>query len=644
MFEVICVQVTTNLRMLSDSTIKEITKEQEERLGQSTESSLETRLLDPAFIRQLWENLHDIERKAARLFIVETTHGFFSKRRWDAVAQKSHAHVTLGLTNLRRLGLVFTVRKLWSEVGYCMPVEVREIISSLLKPKRTAEPLPLERTQTLTYYMTGGRGIHLDFIGFLRYVNDLEIVLTQKQAIPRKHVQKLQPVLSFGDEHLSGWYEQLFPSDVRAAYPAAVATILDLALRLQLVQMIDRKLRLQEENVIRWVSKQNQDRLHDLYHILHLHYLPDEAWMQAFAFEMKSTVDTHWHSVHSLVAMVTDMGYAVPADAEEKLLDHWLHPLLGFGLIQLGRDTDDRLYWRWHPFAVDGDASQSHWYIEPTGTIIVSPAVPLSALWELGRLAHLQFEGEMLQCKLSAEKVQVYIASGGTEEQIHDLLQTCCPYPVPEQVGDQIRKWANGARQILFERVIRVHTANPAILDELRSIPMLSSYLTAVISETDFLINPALEQPLVEALRQCGYEPQAGKIERLPQVDRPDSSDMPGGTGLFTKSADWEGYQVENVFPDRYDSLPQLALIPKMWTQHYQSYHPQTLRDLIKRAQEIQVEIQLETRTGEERKGLPQKLDVEMGYWFVTIEVDKKKHKINLEHISRAKIILPSYV
>jgi 3-keto-L-gulonate-6-phosphate decarboxylase len=101
---------------------------------------------------------------------------------------------------------------------------------------------------------------------------------------------------------------------------------------------------------------------------------------------------------------------------------------------------------------------------------------------------------------------------------------------------------------------------------------------------------------------------------------------------------------VENVFPDPSDGVPQLSRLPRIWTQHYQSYHPQTLRDLLKRAEELQLTVRVQLAEGTEQEGVPVKVEIQLGFWHVTLDTRAGKSRLRLDDIQRVRMLLPDYV
>lgn len=639
-------------RMLSHATKAAIAAEQARRLSEPLPGEVETRLADPRVVWRLWETCTPIEQEAARCFLRESVQGFFSKKQWDLLAEKKHAHLTLGLTGLRRIGFVLTVRRLWSDIGFLMPREVRDILLlQLLDEAEAASPAPSE--DTLSYYTTGGRGIELDLFAFLQFVREHEVPVTRRQTIHRRVLPKLRPLLSFDERHVGSWFARLFSPALHNAYDAALAVLLDLALRLGLVQTSEQRLVLRDARVSAWLALSPEQRRRQLFVLLTCCYLPHASWLEALALKVLAADKEQWHSLSSLLDTLRRAGFALPPDALEQAREQWLHPLLGFGWVQLGLDREGGLWWRLSPsFAGERDGhGDAVWYVEATGEVIVPPLVPLAALWQLCRLGRLDFQGDMLRCTLLPEKVQAFVLAGGQQQEIESLLASRCPYPLPAGISGMLDSWIKQAKQIRLETWTRVRTADARILEELRQIPLLRPFVKEVVSATDFLVPLSRREALLDALRQCGYLPQddasIGRAQPVPSdPEAPDTiTTGVGEAGLFDPSAPWQLYQVENVYPDRLEGAAQLAELPSMWTRHFQSYHPQTMRDLFRRAKELQLTVRVETTAGNQWEGVPQKIEVEMGCWSITMEMERQKRaKIKLDEIRRVRLVLPDYV
>ncbi|MGD8191612.1 hypothetical protein ACQCN2_16650 [Brevibacillus ginsengisoli] len=650
-------QLKSCVSMLSDKTVQAIEAELNRRLPDYSlqedlpSGDLLNLLGNQNYIHQLWANLHPIEQEAIILFLQQSSKGFIKKKEWESLVQLKNPQLSFGLTGLRRLGLVYTVRKIWSEIGYLMPSEIRRALSK----ERTAIELvhmfshQAPHREVLTYYIPSGRGIHLDLFSCILNIHQHDITLTQKRTVHKRSLSKLTSGCSLQSEHIHGWYDHSFPSEVRKAYTGQEALLLDLLLRLGLCRWEGNRLVLDYVEINRFFNLEANKRNEWLVSSLLAAYLPPEPWLEAAMYDILHVEGQDWQPVEIMISRLDRLGYSLPSDAMTRLKDQLLHPLLGCGYLEVG-EKNAQLFCRKPQLLLNNQQTADFWYVEPTGMILVSQTVSLLSLWELSQFSSMEFSGEMIHCTLQAAKVQAYVSAGGTEERLLQVLQQGCPYPIPPTVCEQVSKWIKEAKQILFQQVVRVSTAHPNLLEELQGIPILQPFLQEIISSTDFLISLDQQEPFFHLLKQCGFEPSQGTVHHAT-----DLASMNGESagiearedlqiGLFTLLVPWDGYRVENIMPEKPEENPQIRSLPKMWTQHAQSYHPQTLRDIFKRAQELRLQVYLQVASGEEWEGVPERVEVEMGYWMITIEAGRRKLKIRLEDINRIRLILPDYI
>lgn len=650
----------TCLDMLSERTIEEIIQEQNRRLNILSDKSLIDRLQDPAFCQSIWEALTEHERKAAALFYTNAQQGFIRKRDFETITQQDIL-LTAGLTKLRRLGMVYTVRKMWSEVGYMMPFELRKNIypvSSRTRKKKIEPSVKEDAIQfVFSYPLPAGRGIHLDMLAFLLFLREQAVSLTQKNGIPRRMVLKWLERISLRDEHMRGWFSNLLPPEVKLDDQSPVSFLFDLSLRMRLVYLQDKRICLHHAILNDWLRKKNVEQMEEMREHLLRFYAPKEAWQEAFLFEWQ-LLDEGWHRVDGILAKLTQIGYKLPDQAQEQLKEIWLHPLLGLGMIQLGEDNQQNLWMRHNPYYQEKGDHQPKWYMDSTGEVMIPPGIVLAHLWELSRLGEMNVTGDFITCNLTFQRVQTYLSEGGSVDQIQQFLQEHTAHPVPESVVQLLTKWAGEAKQLSFEQVVRFKTISSTLLAELRDIGMLAPYMQEVISPVAFLIPTSRLDEFVRLLKECGYEPQSGEIRRFKSLGAVGSKsaeddcdthqisqgNSTGREGLFPLVTPFFDFKVENVFPDVGEAIPGLSTLPKMWTEHYQSYHPNTMRVILKRAQELRLEVQCQTFRSDEWTGKVQEVSLEHGYWQVCLMSKDRSWRGKVDEITRLRILIPAYL
>ncbi|MGG4494373.1 hypothetical protein [Brevibacillus reuszeri] len=631
-------RVQDSLEYLSETTQQAILVEQRKRFGIADDMDLSSRLQDPHFLGQVWDQAGELERTVIRLFVTRATRGFFSKRSWERETAKEHRHLSVGLTKLRRLGLILTVRKMWSEIGYFMPQEVREQMTLYLLPEPSEAFVSLSKT--LPYYIPAGRGIQLDLFGLLVFIRENQVPVTQKGAIHRRMSQKMQPLLSLTDEHAKGLV--LPPLNQEPREGLALTVTLDFALRLGLIQTSERRLVIQPYQIQQWLSLSPPERWEQLFEMAIQQYLPHGGWWDAFVQVMKAVSLDQWCFLEAQLSMLETAGFALPSEAKSFVTEQWLHLLAGMGWIELGEGDDQKLYWRWN--SLPRLTAEEGWFIDPAGAITIPPLVPLQDVWEISKLCQLEFDGPLIRGELSARMLQSYLTAGATEQQALEILRSGCAHPLPEGLIEMIYQWAKTARQIQMEPCFCVRTAHAGFVEEWKQISEFRPFLSQVISPTEFLIPQGMEFALISTLRQFGYEPQVLSHFSALSAGADSTTDEKGRNGLFLVERPWDGYAVENTFPEPTDGIPEIVSLPKMWTQHFQSYHPQSMRDLFKRSVELQLEVDYQLRGQEKLRGTPLEVRVELGYWMVTMETETGKHRYRMEDMERVRIVVPQYL
>ncbi|MFD2371944.1 hypothetical protein ACFSO0_18620 [Brevibacillus sp. GCM10020057] len=631
-------RVQDSLECLSAATQRAIKVEQANRFAVPEDEDLSARLTDPDFLGRVWEQASEIERKVMRQFVTASTRGFFSKRSWEKAAANDLRHMTVGLTRLRRLGIVMTVRKMWSEIGYLMPLETREQITSYLLPQPSRAFVSLAKT--LPYYITAGRGLHLDLFGLLLFIRDNEVPVTQKGAIHRRMSGRMATLLSLSDEHCAGVV--LPPLDQEDREGLVLTIALDLALRLRLLQIKGKSVAIRERQVRRWLAQSPPERWRDMYECVTEQYLPHGHFWEAFALMMRQVPLDQWCSLDEQLRMLKEAGFTLPPEADRLIAEQWLHLLTGMGWVQLGMDAEERLYWRWN--SLPQLTAEEGWFVDAAGTITIPPLVPLLHVWEISPFCTLHFDGPLIRGEIEAKRLQAYLASGKDEQQVIGRLRAASAHPLPEALVEAIGQWAKTARQIRLEPCFCVRTAHPGFLEEWQGIPDFQPFLTQILSPTEFLIPLSQEAALVALLREYGYEPQvlAHTAEAAGEPEQEAAGTAPDG--WFAVERPWDGYAVENTYPDLLEGMRDVAALPKMWTQHFQSYHPQSLRNLLKRASELSLEVEIQLEGAEIQRGLPSDVRIEMGYWTVTLATGSGKARLRLDDIGRVRIVVPDYL
>src|SRR5690606_28833702 len=113
-------------------------------------------------------------------------------------------------------------------------------------------------------------------------------------------------------------------------------------------------------------------------------YTPADIWLQHGAAAVRNIPRGQWFSVRRLAQALIEAGVTTSgrcdAEAEQSLFSYWLKPMAAFGLMELGMLPDGPAA-RLLPY--EEDEEEKLWYVQPDFEIIVPPAAPLLARWDL---------------------------------------------------------------------------------------------------------------------------------------------------------------------------------------------------------------------------------------------------------------------
>ncbi|GAA4710069.1 hypothetical protein [Brevibacillus fulvus] len=628
---------------LHESVAAEICREQTNRLQITDNRDLWSKLTDFTYLTSLFERLSETEHRVLTLFLTDASRGFLAQRDWSSASRGKRLEHAYALTGLRRLGFIYLLQNQQQEQAYVVPQEVRQAFLKWRIAKLSVKKAPVHlQQQALPYYIPSGRGIHLDMIAVLLSVRQQPLRLTKQGRVARQALQKLASRISLQAAHL---HRDLMQDEVPSEQ-AAVMFVLDLAKQLRLLHAQGQQLVLSEQSE-RWLELPVEQRREQLWQVAFAEWLPLESWIEAFAMLMKELEPNEWFALDDLLALVTELGCRLPQDAETILLNRWLHLLLGLGWVRLGRDRQGRNYVQIVPIC--GEAADARWYIDPAGVLTLPPNVTSAKLWQVSRYGEISFQLGAMACQLTDAAGKQAVAEGESAQEIADFLQKSCAHPLPEAVHDLLGRWERDSRSILLDRVVRVRLATPQLAEELQQIPALRQWIDSQISPTEFLIPERWEAEWCQTVKEHGYPltcegsiDRAGNSEAESSREQCQRSNVSNVKEAETPAWPWPAYQFQSRFPDRYEGLEEIVKLPKMWTRHFQAYHPQTLRTMLAQAIQLELEICWENKQGTIQRSFPVKLKNEHGYWRVVCLNQTAAGEILLDDIARLQILLPA--
>ncbi|MEW9672814.1 helicase-associated domain-containing protein [Ammoniphilus sp. 3BR4] len=596
--------------MLSDRVKKQMIQEH----GQSGEDL--SFLLDPHYLDQCWTRLAEDDKQVIRFFLWAKGEDFLTYRELEqGNLPLPSARFRLALTRLRRLGFVYTLRRLWGELAYVIPRELLALFRRQLVPEHSSwkrdRILPVESSYHILQ----------DILQALNNVRYHPLELTKKGTVNKKSLRQMFAGLAVSKEMFAfaGNSTPCLPP-----YDKHEAILLDLLSQWDLWQIEEDRLGLKQ--VENWVQESQQNLQRQFCELLYP-YLNLSPSLQ-FCWDL--CMSLRRNQVYSLGAILESMGDFAPS--MESVLTNWLEPLARMGIIRSLPVEGDTL-WMWVEWEEWPSATI---YVQPNFEILLPAFSPMKRKWEILSFASLQKKEEMWSLSLTRQSVQPYLESGGTAQELLAYLEQHSSVPLTDQMKETIQQWEREFQQISFMDCRIMQVSHRDLADEMVKIPSIARFLRGRLGDRAFLVHVTAFEQLRDELELRGYP--IGPVQNLllPQEEKKTRE-----LQVFKPSAMTVDYKVESVFPDLEDAIPGLRQLPKMWMANYSRYHESTLRDLLQKAAQLNMEVRLQWK-GKESRIYPLSVVNKNGYWHVQgYGEDRKEQDVRLEDIGNIQILWP---
>ncbi len=599
------------------SMLSERVREQVALEHQKTDLQL-TFLLDSEYLHSCWESMSEEEKQVIHFFILVSGDDFLTYRELEQSKLPLHpTRFRLAMTRLQRLGLIFTLRRMWGELAYIMPCEIVNHFRKIWVPKShdwKSQGLPLDHT---SYHILD------DLLQVLNTVNRKTLELTKKGTLPKKILKLLFEHTKVNHELFAG-----FPNSptLLSPYDLHEAILLDLLVQIELLVKKGNELVLGD--IEKWIhqpiEKVSVQLMKQLIGYLDLN--PKLAHFYALIQDLDKG------ECYSVTAILHDMKeFASPIG---EVRDRLILPLSRLGFMQSEVKQDDLIFmWKNR-----GEIPQSFLYIQPNFEIMVPGFAPLSLKWELLSFTSMVKKEEMWVFKLDKNAAQGSFEKGKSAEEITGYLQSVSQAPIPENVAEAIREWERQLQQVSFFDARIMKISHIELARELEKIPIISQYFQEKLGERAYVIHVKDWDLLVMELEKRGY--LTGTVKNLLLIKSEEEADS---IQFFKPQPSGGDYKVESVFPELEDAIPELRKIPRMWISHYSRYHESTLRELIQWAIQLGLEVRMEWK-GKACNIQPHSLVNRHGFWtMLSGDLNKMEKAFRIEEIGKIQLLVPSH-
>jgi len=404
---------------------------------------------DPDCIRAASAKLSGEARAALASAVRHYGAGPFEEELLAAAAGRElrAADVRRGLTELRRAGIVFAVRKPWGDRQYFLPTNAYAAWLHALHP---ASLQRAEADGKRTVRLDGGyrSPLSLQLLHALASLAQAGMRLTNRGILPKRAAAAMTRRFECRAEELEG---------LRAAAEGyghedrALVVMLDALMGLGLVAREPEggRLGLDAHRIAAWLSCPAAIRESSLYAWMFERYAAHEPLYRHAAAALAMLPCGIWHGTGQLDDWLRQLG----AEGEGRWRG-WTDALCGFGWLQRGRmpDGSEALRWTMEPNAAwtarplrQEDAAAGLLRFLPGGDIVAPPDLDYRIRWELELLAASVSPGPMAVYRCSAATVARFMRHRRTAEEAIRLLSEGAGSPVPDDLARLLEGWAEQA-------------------------------------------------------------------------------------------------------------------------------------------------------------------------------------------------------
>ncbi|CAM3351910.1 helicase-associated domain-containing protein [Marinicrinis lubricantis] len=599
-------------------------------------------LTDPACLKDLYGGLSCGEQQLlSALWLRFGAHSFTTEQAVSIVIEMSKAEVVLGMTELRKLGLLFTARKTWGEKIHCIPKDVYIALLPVLLPDVWIG-LEAEFPEQDVDEGVLQHALDSDIFRLLCAIGMRgELKLTQKGTIHKKELQQLTGALQIEKEKLQPVGLQYVHCE---SYTEAFAVVLDMALRLGLVQQPFQTIQLNVKRLGPWLHMTADERCQVLFELWEKVAYPKELPLQmgwALLYLLEPNRKYSWGQMVN--AILTQYPDGTPEAISDQLLNRILLPMAALGWFGMERTDHDWKVWRRQQ-----EAETEHFYIQPNGEIIVPPHLSLPIRWELELLLEKQHS---FSVNITRDSVLRACEHGRTGSEIIEFLKAHSMYPLDPSFEQLLREWTSAYGKAQIEEVVLLRFTDKEDADRWLLMPHAETAVAAKLTQTIFILHRDKLTAAEKQLKEINCLPQK-KSDAAPvyptcpssivmDADESDTMNTEASRGVVYTVQDLLLYPLDTDIPKAQDMYGELRDIPAMWTNGMRKYHESTMKDVFKKAIELGVKVRLRNASAEGKVAAPRELIEQPSYWNVRCSSEEGLFTVNPREWEEIQLILP---
>lgn len=591
-------------------------------------------LQETTTLSSLYQSLTKQEQTVLHYFIYYTFSDFLTYRQVsEQNAVTGNNAFMWGLTGLRRLGLIYTLRRQWGEVAYFMPEDLQAQMYTLLLAEKGYTQFNAVPEEDVTDQVEERMACFYQDVVLiadeLSMQSEQSFPLTRQGTIHKKYTRVLQERMKDRP-----FMEDMYWPELDGRYPKYISLLLDFMTKARLLEWYDGEVCLQEGQAEHWFSKSKQEMVQHFLKYWTDVYMPSEVWIRRYLKDIL----LHWEeegfvSTLYFVERWEDEYTLPPLRDIQDILEQqvWL-PLRALGLIETATTVHGEGVWR---FIHEGEDANAQIWVQPNFELFVPAVVRVADIWKMTRWFDLQEWQDMLRFTLSHRRVKLFLDRGGHMMDILEWLKKRVSTSIPEEIGDQLQRWQRERGQVrIYERSV-IQIDDPQIAQAVQQLVAGEGFSITSIDEHLFLIPHHEKQQLLTVLHKRGFsihEEKEFESEEEPKKRRDPEL-------LKQTKAEVNLQDVESVVSQREDAAPEWGKLPDTWKKQFMRYDQQTLRRIVQTAVDQGLELLASDSSSDDKKNIcPLECHFQDGHWVVFSE---EAEAIKLDDINRIQLMLP---
>lgn len=540
----------------------------------SEEGSTLSFLLNVDYLRNLWSRMMDSEQRVMISFLTHSNNYYLSLSTIHDGAGIPIGEVLVGLTLLRQRGLIYTHRRYFGEAAFFLPTDLREkfLLFFVSQHNEFIQTMDEPRFQPSAFYE--------DLWKMLQHIQFSPLQLTQKGSIHKRQLIRIESQLKDSTVAMNRLPIQFEGS---SQYSKRLALYLDFAIYYDLIAECEDQLIISEDAVKSWLGHSEEERIHDLWHYFRNRLSPfypveqqllmDWLYLQPLGMWMK------WQGY---LEFLQQLSYD-PSPYQHVISIDIIHTLQSLGLICL--TEAEGIWWIGRPFAIEESVTQA--YIQSNLQILLPVMMPALIRWQIGEFADLIQRDQMVTYEINKSSIERALEIGWNEERILSILASITA-TVPDNVHMMVHNWTMQYSKLQFLDVTVLECHDESLLMELLNQPLFAPFIVQPLSSRHLIVKRGRITEFREALEQAGYT----AMKRIVTFAEEESKKIHAASPIL-KTTMHTAPKVENVYPDWEETFPGIRSIPKSWVNTFRSYHPSSMIDLLKRAQQNHLQLSL---------------------------------------------------